>query len=140
MIITKEIVRYAAERYINTDESIGEIAKQIGISKTALVKHFEGLYDTTRLDPKRQAILDKVKVEKWIKGKSTSGNLGHKKLSEEETIELAKNMVEQNTTLRGLESDVVSTSTLYNSFTKNTLGKDLYDEVSDQYYKNKKHK
>ena len=58
MIITKEIVRYAAERYINTDESIGEIAKQIGISKTALVKHFEGLYDTTRLDPKRQAILD----------------------------------------------------------------------------------
>lgn len=140
MIITKEIVRYAAERYINTDESIGEIAKQLGISKTALVKHFEGLYDTTRLDPKRQAILDKVKAEKWIKGKSTSGNLGHKKLSEEETIKLAKNMVEQNTTLRGLESDVVSTSTLYNSFTKNTLGKDLYDEVSDQYYKNKKHK
>lgn len=140
MIITKEIVRYAAERYINTDESIGEIAKQLGISKTALVKHFEGMYDTTRLDPKRQAILDKVKVEKWIKGKSTSGNLGHKKLSEEETIKLAKNMVEQNTTLRGLESDVVSTSTLYNSFTKNTLGKDLYDEVSDQYYKNKKHK
>ena len=80
MIITKEIVRYAAERYINTDESIGEIAKQLGVSKTALVKHFEGLYDTTRLDPKRQAILDKVKAEKWIKGKSTSGNLGHKKI------------------------------------------------------------
>lgn len=139
MVITKEIVRYAAERYINTDESIGEIAKQLGISKTALVKHFEGLYDTTRLDPKRQAILDKVKAEKWIKGKSTSGNLGHKKLSKEKTIELAKNMVEQNTTLRGLESDV-STSTLYNSFKKKTLGKDLYDEVSNRYYKNKKRK
>lgn len=140
MIITKEIVRYAAERYINTDESIGEIAKQLGISKTALVKHFEGMYDTTRLDPKRQAILDKVKAEKWIKGKSTSGNLGHKKLSEEETIKLAKNMVEQNTTLRGLESDVVSTSTLYNLFTEKTLGKDLYDEVSNQYAENKKRK
>lgn len=140
MIITKEIVRYAAERYINTDESIGEIAKQLGISKTALVKHFEGLYDTTRLDPKRQAILDKVKVEKWTKGKSTSGNLGHKKLSEEETIKLAKNMVEQKTTLRGLESDVVSTSTLYNLFTKKTLGEDLYNEVSNQYAENKKRK
>lgn len=139
MIITKEIVRYAAERYINTDESIGEIAKQLGISKTALVKHFEGMYDTTRLDPKRQAILDKVKVEKWTKGKSTSGNLGHKKLSEEETIKLAKNMVEQKTTLRGLESDV-STSTLYNSFKKKTLGEDLYDEVSNQYDENKKRK
>ena len=80
-----------------------------------------------------------MKAEKWIKGKSTSGNLGHKKLSEEETIELAKNMVEQNTTLRGLESDV-SPSTLYNSFKKNTLGEDLYDEVSKRYYENKKHK
>ena len=80
-----------------------------------------------------------MKAEKWIKGKSTSGNLGHKKLSKEETIELAKNMVEQKTTLRGLESDV-STSTLYNLFTKKTLGEDLYNEVSNQYDENKKRK
>ena len=61
------------------------------------------------------------------------------KLSEEETIKLAKNMVEQNTTLRGLESDV-SPSTLYNLFTKKTLGEDLYNEVSNQYDENKKRK
>ena len=48
-------------------------------------------------------------------------------------------MVEQKTTLRGLESDV-STSTLYKWFTKNTLGEDLYNEVSNQYAENKKRK
>lgn len=136
MGLTDEQLKKIAIEYINSDWTIGELANSAGISKSTLIRYFSGKAKV-KLSPELQASLDAVKVKKWLDGKSTNGNLGHKKYSDEEMISAATIMVEQDLTLRdlGLASNA-SLATLYDRFNDDTLGESLYKKVVDQYDKN----
>lgn len=141
MKITREILIEIAKRYCVGNISIGELSKLYGVSKTTLVRHFEGQYDYTRLSPSLQEEVDRVKEKNWIEGKSTSGNLGHNKFTASQVRELAKEMVRNNLTLRDLgEVNDVSGSILYNLFNAKILGDELYAEVTGLYNSHKKRK
>lgn len=136
MGITSEELERVAIIYINSDWTIGGLADSVGISRTTLVRYFSGKAKV-KLSPQLQMDLDRVKYDKWLAGKSTNGNLGHKKYSDEEMIKAATAMVEKGLTLRDLdlESDA-SLGTLYTRFNEEVLGADLYAKVVGQYGKN----
>lgn len=101
MKITREILIEIANRYCVGNISLGELSKLYGVSKTTLVRHFEGQYDYTRLSPSLQEKVNKVKENNWIEGKSTSGNSGHTKFTVTQVRELAKEMVRNNLYVKG---------------------------------------
>lgn len=136
MKLTQKKLEELAITYINSDYTIGGLADLNGIAKTTLVRYFSGT-GKIKLSLELQKKLDKVKQDKWSAGKSTNGNLGHKKYSDEEMIKAATAMVEKGLTLRDLdlESDA-SLGTLYTRFNEEVLGADLYAKVVGQYEKN----
>lgn len=138
MGLTSEQLKSIAIEYINSDWTIAGLAKEVGVSKTTLVRYFSGKAKV-KLSPELQRVLNEVKNKKWLDGKSTNGNQGHKKYTDEEIIDLAEKMVKNGFTLRDLdlESDA-SLATLYERFNKDTLGEDLYEKVVGQYGENMK--
>lgn len=139
MSITEEKLKEIALTYIdpNCDYTMTELAKQNGISRTTLVRYFSGK-GPTKLDPELQEKVNQEKHDRWLAGKSTNGNLGHKKYSDKEIVDAATKMVEDGLTLRDLASSAndPSIGTLFGRFDEETLGEELYQKVTGQYEQN----
>ena len=137
MKITEESLIKIAEEYCKEKTPLSELAKKYGTSKSTLVRYFNG-ERAIKLPSSLQKNVDKVKDENWIQYKSTSGNLGNKKLNNEKVVELAQKLVEHNLSLEELaNSSGLVKSTLYSLFTKSALGDELYEQVVEQYKGNK---
>jgi len=135
--ITSDLLQEIAEKYCTEHTPLSKLAKEYGVGKTTLVRYFNG-GGVVQLDPVTQAKVDIVKKSNWIEGKSTSGNEGHTKLTDEEVISLANFMVDNGLTLEELTSENTPiASRLYQLFTKEKLGDDLYNKVLEQYEFNK---
>lgn len=138
MKITQEILTEMASKYCAEHTPLSKLAKEYGTSKTTLVRYFNGEGPIT-LSTELQAQVDIVKQSNWIEGKSTSGNEGNTKLTQEEIIKLANFMVDNDLTLEQLVSENTPLkSRIYQLFTASTLGEELYNKVLAQYEKNKK--
>lgn len=137
MSLTSEELTKIAITYINSDYTINGLADLFDISRTTLVRYFSGK-GKIKLDPKLQEKVNQTKHDKWLAGKSTNGNLGHKKYSDEEIVAAATKMVEDGLTLRDLASSAndPSIGTLYGRFDRETLGEELYQKVTGQYEQN----
>ena len=136
MKLTPEEIENLMIEYTNSSCTIEELALRSGVSKTTLVRYFSKYKD--QLSPELQAAFDDAKNRKWLAAKSTSGNSGHKKYSDNDIINAAKAMVDGGLTLRDLkngDSDA-SLSTLYDRFNEETLGRELYAKVVGQYAEN----
>lgn len=133
MKITEETIKKIAEEYCRDKTPLSELAKKYGTSKSTLVRYFNG-ERSIKLPIELQKQVDEVKKENWIEYKSTSGNLGHKSLSEERIKELAEILVEHGLSLEELSKEEgPSKSTLYNLFAQSVLGEELYKRVIDHY-------
>ncbi len=139
MAIDNDELHFIALEYINTPGlTMLALAEKHGYSKATVVRALSGQF-REKLSPEMQKKVDDVKAERWIAGKSTYGHKGHKKISDAEMTDLAKQMVEDGSTLENLrEVAGVSKTTLYNSFTPDILGDDLHALVTEQYGKNKR--
>ena len=137
MKITEKELIEIAEKYCRDKTPLSVLAKEYGVSKTTLVRYFNG-ERSIKLPPQLQKNVNIVKEENWIEYKATSGNLGHKALEDEEIKELAEKLTEHGLSLNDLVTeDGPSKSTLYNLFTQSVLGKELYEKVKNQYKQNK---
>ena len=132
----EEIARY----YLDKKVSINELSHIFKISKSSIVRYFDGERQI-KLSHELQRKVDDLKRQNWIDGKSTSGNTGNKILDPEQIINIARIYAAGDYTLREL-ADIfkVSPTTLYNNFTIDTLGNDLYVSVNNIYEKNKETK
>ena len=129
-----------ANEYLNEDISIRELASRHGLSKTTLIRYFNG-QQLIVLPSYLQEKVDDKKKQNWKEGKSTSGNLGHTLLTKEELQKMARLAVDNNLSLRELSKTTnINYSTLYESFTIENLGIDLYQELLSLYSENKKNK
>lgn len=129
-----------ANEYLNEDISIRELAFRHGLSKTTLIRYFNG-QQLIILPMVLQKQVDEKKKQNWIEGKSTSGNLGHTLLTKEELQNMARVAIDNSLSLRELSSMFdIGSSTLYESFTIENLGIDLYKELLSLYSENKKKK
>lgn len=138
MKVTDKILSEMAMIYCQTGTPLSKLAVDYGISKTSLVRYFNG-ERSIKLSKKVQKLVDEKKRENWSESKATSGNLGNKKLQQDEIISLANEMVENNYTLRDLQQMTsVSAATIYNNFTEDILGSELYHKVVNNYEQNKK--
>ena len=135
--ITEQLLGEIAEKYCTDHTPLSKLAKEYGVSKTTLVRYFNGK-GSFKLDPVTQAKVDIVKKDNWIDGKSTNGNLGYTMLTDEEVITLATFMVENELTLEELVSENTPVkSRLFGLFTEEKLGSELYQKVLLQYEKNR---
>ena len=135
--MTEEELIQIARYYVDTKTPISKLAKKFGVSKSSIVEHFNRNRQV-QLPFKLQKEVDAVKKQNWIDGKSTSGNLGNKKLTDDQIIMLAKLYSMGSFTLLELAKPFnISPATLYNNFTEEILGTDLYKSVKDKYEENK---
>lgn len=129
-----------ALEYINTEKSIKEIANDYGISKTTLIRYFNGEHNSIKLPPDIQELVDQKKNENWINSKSTNGNQGNFSKTDSEIVLIAKQYLTDNFTLEELaKHHNISTSTLYNLFTPEHLEEKLYNRVLEMYERHKKY-
>lgn len=130
-------LKQIAKEYLSETISIKNLASRHGMSKTTLIRYFNG-EQLIVLPVDLQREVNKKKQKNWIDGKSTSGNLGHTILSKEEIKNIASIAVNNNLSLREL-SDIVNVnySTLYQLFTIENLGIDLYQDLMALYSENK---
>lgn len=129
-----------ANEYLNEDISLRELSSRHGISKTTLIRYFNR-EQLIVLPPNLQYQVDLKKKQNWIDGKSTSGNLGHTIATKEQLQEMAKIAINNNLSLNELSKIVnINPSTLYNSFTLENLGIDLYQQLLLLYSENKSKK
>lgn len=139
MSITEEKIKKIALTYIDPhcDYTMAKLAELNGISRATLSRYFSG-NGPVKLTPELQEEVSRVKHERWLAGKSTNGNLGHKKYSDEEIIAAANKMIEDGLTLRDLASSTndPSIGTLSARFNEKTLGTELYQKVTGQYEQN----
>lgn len=134
--ITYEILEEIAQKYCEEHIPLSKLAKEYGVSKTTLVRYFNG-QGSVKLSSVLQTEVDKVKQSNWIEGKSTSGNLGNTQLTDEEIVALANYMVNNNLSLEQLVSEKTPVkSWLFKLFTEEKLGSELYSKVLLQYEKN----
>ena len=137
MKITEEELNQIALEYIEYKTPIAILAEKYGISKSSLIRYFNG-ERSIKLSRELQEQVDEVKQSNWIEYKSTSGNEGHKSLTDEEIKELAEKMVQYGLTLDDLvKEDGPVKSTIYNLFTISVLGEELYNKIIEQYRQNK---
>lgn len=134
----KDTAEKIALTYINEKVSMAVLANRFGVSKATVVRAL----NDKNLNPSLRGVVEETKKQRWIEGKSTSGNADKTVLSKEEAQSLAKNMVEKDLTLRDLVREDGSgpvVGTIYNSFTEENLGSELYQMVTEQYKENKAH-
>lgn len=135
--ITSQILEEIARKYCKDKTPLSKLALEYGVSKSTLVRYFNGA-NKIKLSDDLQQEVDKVKEENWIESKATRGNLGHKSLTDEEIVDLAIKMVESGLVLEDLVTKNGPTkSTIYNLFTQSTLGEELYKKIVSQYEENK---
>ena len=138
MAIDNETLHAIAITYISEEVSMRVLAERFQVSKPTIVRALSG-QSAVKLDEKTQKLVDETKQSRWVDGKRTYGNLGHKKISREEAKALATEMVEKGLTLEALATeDGPSISTIYNSLTEENLGSELHKMVIEQYEANKR--
>ncbi len=129
-----------ANEYLNEDISMRELSARHGISKTTLIRYFNR-EQLLVLPTHLQKQVDIKKKQNWIDGKSTSGNLGHTIATKEQLQNMARMAISNNLSLNELSRIVnINPSTLYESFTLENLGIDLYKELLSLYSENKRKK
>lgn len=138
MAIDNEKLHAIAITYINEEISMKVLAERFHVSKPTIVRALNG-QSAAKLDEKTQKQVDETKQIRWIESKKTYGNLGHKKKSSDEAKVLAMQMVEEGLSLEALATEEgPSISTIYNSFTEENLGSELFQSVTEQYETNKR--
>lgn len=133
-------LKVITNEYLNENISIKDLAHRHNISKTTLIRYFNG-EQLIVLPANLQILIDQKKQQNWIEGKSTSGNLGHKILTKEQIQSIAQIAINNSLSLRELAKEVnVSYSTIYELFTIENLGIDLYQQILYLYSENKTNK
>ena len=123
----------AANRYLEEEISLNDLASEYGVSKTTLIRYFGGEYPI-KLPIDLQQKINERRKQRFIESKSTKGNEGHYVLDDKRVIYIAKYYVNNECTLDDLSVMFkVNKATIYNSFTENRLGKDLYKMVTNKY-------
>lgn len=137
--MTHELLEKIAKEYLENDISIKDLASNYHISRTKLIELFKGNKEI-RLSEEMQEKINERKKTRWLESKSTCGNKGNYALSKEEIITFAKAYVQEgDLALREIAAiNKVSVGTIYNNFTQENLGEELYSQVIDKY--NLKHK
>lgn len=135
--MTQEKLNLMAKRYLIGDISIEELAIENGISKSTLVGYFNRNKDI-KLPLKIQNQIDEMKKKRWLESKATYGNKGNFSLAKEEIIAAAKAFVSGDSlALKDIAAFYgVAAATIYNLFTKEMLGEELYNEVKLKYEEN----
>ena len=135
-----EKLKQIAIEYLENDISINDLAKKHGMSKTTLIRYFNGERKTLRLNKDLQILIDEERKKRFLSSKSTYGNKGYLSLTKDEIISLANYYVENddiNLEELALFKDV-SKETIYNNFTLENLGEELYNAVLKKYELNHK--
>ena len=137
--MTHELLEKMAKEYLENDISIKDLASNYHISRTKLIELFKGNKEI-RLSEEMQEKINERKKERWLESKATSGNKGKFLLTKEQLRLAAQAYVEgDNLALKEVAAiNKVSVGTIYNNFTQENLGEELYSQVIDKY--NLKHK
>ena len=135
-----EKLKQIAIEYLENDISINDLAKKHGMSKTTLIRYFNGERKTLRLNKNLQILIDEERKKRFLSSKSTYGNKDYFSLTKDEIISLANYYVENddiNLEELALFKDF-SKGTIYNNFTLENLGEELYNAVLEKYELNHK--
>lgn len=138
--MTHEELQKIAIEYLNNNISINDLALKYGISKTTLIRYFNGDVKTIRLNKDLQLLINEERKKRFLSSKSTCGNKGCFILKKDEIVSLALYYVQNDDinldTLANLKK--VSKGTIYNNFTLENLGEELYNAVLEKYELNHK--
>lgn len=138
--MTNDELEKIAKEYLNNNISIKDLAASHGISKTTLIRCFNGETNGVHLNMELQTQIDEERKRRFSASKSTSGNKGKFILSKDEIVSLALYYVQNDDinldTLANLKQ--VSKGTIYNNFTLENLGEELYNAVLEKYELNHK--
>lgn len=138
--MTNDELEKIAIEYLNNNISIKDLAASHGISKTTLIRCFNGETNGVHLNMELQTQIDEERKRRFLASKSTSGNKGKFILSKDEIVSLALYYVQNDDinldTLANLKQ--VSKGTIYNNFTLENLGEELYNAVLEKYELNHK--
>ncbi len=114
-----------------------ELGIKYGVSKPTIVRNLSGK-QKIKLPSELQEQVDARKQLNWITSKANKGNLGHYKYTIEEVREMAMELATTHCTLRELGEKVgANPATLFNNFTEEGLGRELYEQVQLVYKENK---
>ena len=150
--MTHEQLEKIAIEYLNNDISIKDLSAKYKISKTTLIRYFDGEIKTARLNKDLQININKERKKRFplkvnifwsswfLSSKSTKGNKEKFAISQEEIILLANYYIQNDDVNLEAISNLkkVSKATIYNSFTPHNLGEDLYNAVLEKYKLNHK--
>lgn len=138
-MINEELEKIAIE-YLNNNISIKDLAVSHGISKTTLIRCFNGETNGVHLNMELQTQIDEERKKRFLSSKSTKGNKEKFAISQEEIILLANYYIQNDDVNLEAISNLkkVSRATIYNSFTPHNLGEDLYNAVLEKYKLNHK--
>ena len=133
--MTNDELEKIAKEYLNNNVSIKGLAASHGISKTTLIRYFNGEAYDVHLNMKLQTQVDEERKRRFLASKSTSGNKGKLILSKDEIVYFANYYVQNDdVTLEDLAKlKNVSRVTFYNAFVADNLGEELYNAVLEKY-------
>lgn len=132
--MTHEKLIEIANEYLEKKISIKDLAANHGLSKASLIRYFNGENEIA-LPSNIQEKIDEAKKQRFKESKSTSGNKGHFSLTISQIRELANQYVAgDELNLRDIAAfNGVNPATIYNLFTKDILGDELYNSVKEKY-------
>lgn len=138
--MTNDELEKIAIEYLNNNISIKDLAASHGISKTMLIRCFNGKTNGVHLNMELQTQIDEERKKRFLSSKSTKGNKEKFAISQEEIILLANYYIQNDDVNLEAISNLkkVSKATIYNSFTPHNLGEDLYNAVLEKYKLNHK--
>lgn len=138
--MTNDVLEKIAIEYLNNNISIKDLAASHGISKTTLIRYFNGETNGVHLNMELQTQIDEERKRRFLASKSTSGNKGKFILSKDEIVFFANYYVQNDDVvledLAKLRN--VSPATFYNAFVADNLGEELYNAVLEKYKLNHK--
>lgn len=133
--MTNDELEKIAIEYLNNNISIKDLAASHGISKTTLIRYFNGELNGVHLNMELQTQIDEERKRRFLASKSTSGNKGKFILSKDEIVFFANYYVQNDDVvledLAKLRN--VSPATFYNAFVTDNLGEELYNAVLEKY-------
>lgn len=137
--MTHEKLEMIAKEYLENEISIKKLASKHHVNKTNLMDFLSGKKEI-KLSLEMQQRIDERKKQRWRDSKSTKGNLGKVALSNEALTAAAKAYVENDElALRDVAAfNGITVATLYNNFTQENLGYELYEQVKQKYNSNHK--
>ena len=137
--MTHEKLEMIAKEYLENEISIKKLASKHHVNKTNLMDFLSGKKEI-KLSLEMQQRIDERKKQRWRDSKSTKGNLGKVALSNEVLTAAAKAYVENDElALRDVAAfNGITVATLYNNFTQENLGYELYEQVKQKYNSNHK--